>query len=350
MPITPGLARADARPAPKMLGFGMVGRANVATPRSVAMAGRKVQPPITFGIIIATFNRAGLLQRAIASALDQDRPADEVWVVDDGSTDGTARVLAAYGDAVSVIHADHRGPGAARNRAIAQAAATYLVFLDDDDRLLPWALATYEDAIGEHGRPAVVMSAPFRFAEDDELREVVREPVSWASWPDFLASASARKPVTICAAIRRDAVERAGGFVEHVVGSEDMDLFLRLGTAPGYVYVDAPHVYAYRQAGDSMTRDARRLHGGVRHLLAADRRGAYGWDRRTELSVVLARNVMFAASRLFAAGAPSGAVDLLARGMPHLRRAGQIGEAVQVGRRAARRWLRSVSGRGEKTA
>jgi glycosyltransferase involved in cell wall biosynthesis len=238
-----------------------------------------------------------------------------------------------------VLRIDGEGLGAARNRAVAQARSEYIVCLDDDDRLMPWALDTYARAIEAHGRPTVVMSAPYRFSAEDALQSVERQPVAWTSWQDFFSAAPARKPVTICSAIRRDALQAIGGFMERRVGSEDIDLFLRLGNAPGYVFVDAPPVYAYRQASGSMSRVAWQLHGGVRHLLAADRRGAYGRSRARERSIVLARNVRFAASRLLDAGAQGKAADLLLRGLPHFRRAGQLGEAARVVRKGGRRWL-----------
>ena len=267
-------------------------------------------------------------------------PADEVLVVDDGSSDDTPRVLSAYGDTIRVLQVDHRGLGAARNAAIARASTDYLVFLDDDDRLMPWALEAYRHAIAEHDGPAIVMSAPYRFRSDEELRSITHEPASYAWWPDFLSSAAARRPVTIFTAIRRDVLEGVGGFVEHWVGSEDIDLILRLGAAPGYVFIDAPYLYAYRQADSSMSRSPTKLHGGVRYLLAADRRGAYGDIRRTERSIVLARNVRYGASRLLQADAPLLAADLLARGFRHLQRAGQLSEAGLLLRRAARQRLR----------
>ena len=297
---------------------------------------------VTFAVVIPTFNRSALVRGAIESALDQVRPADEVLVVDDGSTDDTRRVLDAYGDAIRALHVDRGGLGAARNAALVHATADYLVFLDDDDRLMPWALGTYEAAIAEHDLPTIVMSSPYRFTDEDELRAVTPEPTSFARWPDFLSSASARRPVTIFTAIRRHALEGIGGFVEHWVGSEDIDLILRLGAAPGYVFIDAPYVYAYRQAESSMSRVPKKLHGGVRYLLAADRRGAYGRGRRVERSIVLARNVRYGASRLLQANAHGLAADLLGRGGTHLLRAGQLSEAGLLLRRAARRRLQGA--------
>ena len=95
-------------------------------------------------VIIAAFNSASTISRAITSALAQPEVA-EVIVVDDGSTDSTAAAAIAADDGTSrlkvlLLH-ENRGPSAARNRAIEAANAPMLAILDADDFLLPGRFA-----------------------------------------------------------------------------------------------------------------------------------------------------------------------------------------------------------------
>ncbi|MHC3436834.1 glycosyltransferase family 2 protein [Natrialbaceae archaeon A-gly3] len=86
-------------------------------------------------VIVPTYNRASSLPRAIDSALEQTVDDLEVVVVDDGSTDHTASVLANYDDprVRPVVHATNQGANVARNTGIDHARGEYVAFLDSDD-------------------------------------------------------------------------------------------------------------------------------------------------------------------------------------------------------------------------
>jgi len=89
---------------------------------------------IEVSVIIPTYNRRELVQRALRSVLAQTRRVDEVIVVDDGSTDGTGEALAAaFGDRIVYLRQSNAGVSAARNRGLALARGRYLALLDSDD-------------------------------------------------------------------------------------------------------------------------------------------------------------------------------------------------------------------------
>ncbi len=87
--------------------------------------------------IIPTYNRAALLPRAVDSVLAQMEPADELIIVDDGSTDDTPAVAARYGERVKYIRTQNGGCGAARNAGVKIATRPLVAFLDSDDEWLP---------------------------------------------------------------------------------------------------------------------------------------------------------------------------------------------------------------------
>jgi glycosyltransferase involved in cell wall biosynthesis len=88
--------------------------------------------------LIPTFNRRAFIFRAIDSVLAQTVPVDEIIVVDDGSTDGTAQAIRGhYGPLVRVIEQKNMGVSAARKRAIDEARGEWVAFLDSDDEWMP---------------------------------------------------------------------------------------------------------------------------------------------------------------------------------------------------------------------
>ena len=92
---------------------------------------------IRFSVIIPVFNGEKFLERAIRSVLSQKLPAFEVIVVDDGSTDGSAEVAAAFGDLVKLVRQPHQDQSTARNTGVGIAAGDWLCFLDADDWYYP---------------------------------------------------------------------------------------------------------------------------------------------------------------------------------------------------------------------
>ncbi len=87
-------------------------------------------------VIIPAHNAGQYIERAIQSVLKQTRAADEIIVVDDGSTDNTTDVAGKYGDRVKLISQPAQGASAARNAGIRAAAGKWIAFLDADDEWL----------------------------------------------------------------------------------------------------------------------------------------------------------------------------------------------------------------------
>lgn len=100
----------------------------------------RTDPP-QISVIIPTFNRAWSLGRAIDSVLAQTVAPEEIIVVDDGSTDHTAKVLADYGDRITVLTQPNAGVSSARNTGICHSTGEFVALLDSDDEWKPEKLA-----------------------------------------------------------------------------------------------------------------------------------------------------------------------------------------------------------------
>jgi glycosyltransferase involved in cell wall biosynthesis len=188
--------------------------------------------------LIPTYNRREHTCRAIDSVLAQTLPVDEIIVVDDGSTDGTAdEVCGRYGSRVAVIRQKNAGVSAARNCAIRAARGEWLAFLDSDDVWLPEKLALQFDAVAKLG--AGEFGACFTdcaFCGNESMRlsafaaAGLESPAKFGALADPAKYVLARHPVMFVQnlLVRRALIEELGGFDETMVVSEDTDLLFRL--------------------------------------------------------------------------------------------------------------------------
>ena len=102
-----------------------------------------------FSVIIPAYNSDATLARAIDSVLAQSHPAQEIIVVDDGSTDGTPDVAARYGKNLRYVLQDNAGVSSARNHGAQAASGDWLAFLDADDWYYPDRLRLHAEWIQE---------------------------------------------------------------------------------------------------------------------------------------------------------------------------------------------------------
>lgn len=263
-----------------------------------------------FSVIIPVYNRAEIVGEAIRSVLDQSVEDFEVIVVDDGSTDGTAEVVREqYGSEVRLLRQENKGPGAARNRGIEAARGDFVTFLDSDDVWFPWTLSVFDRAIRRNDQVSFVAGTH----EDVESRKDVCTHLEtdlddygdqW--WPNYYTAAEER-PLWIgtpAVAIRLDVLRSVGRFTTARTNAEDSDLWMRLGTASGFVRVRKPPVFTYRRGEDSQVQDLRKTFRGIRKMIERERRGEYpgGSARRNQRRKVLTRHTRAASVTLARAG------------------------------------------------
>jgi glycosyltransferase involved in cell wall biosynthesis len=177
-------------------------------------------------VVIPTYNRARCLAEAVDSVLAQEEAEVELIVVDDGSTDGTAHMLAGYGEAIRVLRQENRGVSAARNAGIAAAQAELLAFLDSDDVWLPGKLRAQVDFFAARPEALICQTEELWVKNGRRVNPGRRHRkrggmIFEASLELCLVSPSA-------VMTRRELFERVGRFDEGLPACEDYDLWLRV--------------------------------------------------------------------------------------------------------------------------
>ncbi|MBE1426888.1 glycosyltransferase involved in cell wall biosynthesis [Desulfomicrobium macestii] len=179
-------------------------------------------------VIIPTHDRADVLGRAVASVLGQTWTDLELFVVDDGSSDATASVLAEFDDPrLTGMHQENKGVSAARNLGIAASGGRYVALLDSDDYWMPDKLEKQVRFMAESG---------FAICQTDEIwirngqrvnpRFKHAKPAGWfleRSLELCLISPS-------CVMFTRELWRELGPFDERLPACEDYSLWLRVGT------------------------------------------------------------------------------------------------------------------------
>lgn len=120
-------------------------------------------------VITAAYNHVKFVRQMIESVQAQTFRDFEHFVVDDGSTDGTADVLKSFGDKITYIRQESRGAQAARNTAIHAASGEYIALLDSDDAWLPNKLERQMRIFEEHPGTGLVYSFAYRIDSEGKL-------------------------------------------------------------------------------------------------------------------------------------------------------------------------------------
>ena len=181
-----------------------------------------------FSVIIPLYNKSASIKRAIESVLNQTFQEFELIVVNDGSTDNSAAIVAEFQDSrIHLIHQQNGGVSKARNTGIANARNKYLTFLDADDEYLPECLQTFQKLIAAYPAASIWSCSYYCSKPNGELYLPDIKGIARGyegELEDYFAIAANSTP-PICtgtACIRVGALLKYGGFPEGITSGEDL--------------------------------------------------------------------------------------------------------------------------------
>ena len=220
-------------------------------------------------VVMPAYNSARYIGEALDSALQQDYPALEIIVVDDGSTDDTVATVAGYGDKVRLLTQKNRGSAAARNLGIQHARGKYIAFLDADDawwrhkirhqiealvasgykmaysRFIWW----HPDEHGQHTPPETEFEQP--------ANPNLSSAAIVTGWPyaELLLDCIVWTSTVI---VEKIELEKAGLFDENLRKGQDYDLWLKLARQIEMVGLEKPTAL-YRIHPASITSSVKEI-------------------------------------------------------------------------------------------
>jgi GT2 family glycosyltransferase len=273
-----------------------------------------VDPRPLVSVVVPTYQRVALLEEALRSALAQTYERLELLVEDDGSTDGSERMVASLGDPrLSYAWAPNTGyPAPVRNRAIRRAKGALVAFLDSDDVWEPHKLARQVPRL--LADPTLLAVSSRASAIPPSHRRLTLVP---DKRPTFHEALSAGGGILNSGTVVRREVFDAVGLLDEdraLRAVEDLDLWLRiLRHRDRSILVLAERLFRYRTSDDSISPAAE--------------------EARQELvRRVLAKHV-------------DAAPEIVRAALAHrdlLRRRAELLEAYRAGRLPVLEWLRAA--------
>lgn len=191
---------------------------------------------ISISVIIPSHQRRDYLLRALASVSKQTLAADEIIVIDDGSSDGTAAAVARDFPQVILIEQRQRGVSHARNQGIKRARSQWLAFLDSDDEWLPEKLACQRQAARKNPLSPLIHCDEIWIRNGKRVNPKQRHRKRGGWIYQHCLPLCCISPSAVM--IERDCLNSLGGFDESLPACEDYDLWLRLCSRFPVTYID----------------------------------------------------------------------------------------------------------------
>jgi glycosyltransferase involved in cell wall biosynthesis len=224
---------------------------------------------VDVSVIVAAYQAADTVARTLRSVAGQTLKPREVVVVDDGSTDGTAKAAEAEASGMNGIRLrvfrtdDNQGAGAARNRAVSESTEPWLAFLDADDE---WLAEKLERTMSRlEGTDHVLAAHDYLTGEGETARHHECER-RFLEAPDPFVGLYRKGYIPSCSVVaRRDAVVAAGGFDPELRNAQDFDLWLAMLKQPGtpFLVFGEPLLRYHLTPGGIMSHTKRRLRCGL---------------------------------------------------------------------------------------
>jgi glycosyltransferase involved in cell wall biosynthesis len=252
-------------------------------------------PSPTFSVVVPAYNAARTIAATLESIRAQTQKDFEVVVVDDGSTDATAGIVARLGDdSIRLIHSGNAGPAAARNAGIAASCGRFVSFLDADDLWLPGYLEAMHAAL--EGDPEAAVAFTDAWAWNEATSRFSRGTVMLTATMTNGIPHDARSQFRllldrnvffVSTTVRREVLDDVGGFNVALTRGEDWELWQRLAARGWHAVRAAPILAIYRVRAGSLSSDRSAMK--VAEAAVLEKVLAYELD--AELQTLVARRL-----------------------------------------------------------
>ena len=203
------------------------------------------KPQIT--VVIPAYNAEKTIATALRSVFDQTLRPAEVIVVDDGSTDGTTRVVQTFAPDVTLLRQTNSGPAAARNHGIREAKSEWIALIDADDSWMPRKLEKQAKLLADD---VALVHSNVVDSFDQGSPEVTFEEL----WEGNVIGTST-------VVLNKQVFDEVGGFDERrsLIGVEDYNLWLRIAATGKRIRTLQEPLSIYSRTDASLTKNVPKI-------------------------------------------------------------------------------------------
>lgn len=202
-------------------------------------------------VIITSYNRGEIIGRAVDSVLGQTRSADEIILVDDGSSDNTDQLIKEKYPDIKYIWQENRGIGHARNTGISQARGIWIAFLDSDDEWLPSKLKDQLKTLQHQPDYKICHTNEIWIRNGKRVNPMKKHEKSGGLIFKNCLPLCIISPSSVI--IHRSVFEEHGLFDESLPVCEDYDLWLRFCAFLPILYLEKPQIIKYGGHSDQLS-------------------------------------------------------------------------------------------------
>ncbi len=208
--------------------------------------------PSTISVVIPNYNRVHTIARALDSVISQSLPADEIIVVDDGSTDDSRSFIKQKYPQVTLLEQKHAGVSSARNKGISVASGEWLAFLDSDDEWLPEKLKNQMTTLSYSPGHRIVHTNEIWLRNGKTLKQLPQHRKYGGYIYDKCLPLCLMSPSSIV--IHEKVFKEVGLFDESLPVCEDYDMWLRICSRFPVSFLEEPMIVKHGGHMDQLSR------------------------------------------------------------------------------------------------
>jgi glycosyltransferase involved in cell wall biosynthesis len=203
----------------------------------------EITNPFEIDVIIPTYNREHMLERAVESVTKQKYPAKNLWIIDDGSTDKTSELIDELTKkfselAIHSIKTENHGVSAARNLALEKSTAPWVAFLDSDDEWLENRLKLQVEYLEKHPQVELVHGEEIWLKNGKRINQkAIHQKSGGKIFERCLQLCLISPSATL---VKRSLLDEVGHFREDFPVCEDYDLWLRITHGHDVGFISEP--------------------------------------------------------------------------------------------------------------
>ena len=198
---------------------------------------------VFISIVIPIYNKERYIRNTINNILQQTYQNFEIIIINDGSTDNSLPIVQSFIDKrIHIFSQLNSGVSDARNLGIKRAQYSYIAFCDADDEWMPDHLMHITQLIQNYPDAGLLSTGRVCYQNEKEIDKIYFSNISQSMFIVKDICSCMEKVITSSICIKKEAIQKVGGFKSQIKNGEDLDLWIRIASSYKVAYYNIPSV------------------------------------------------------------------------------------------------------------